>query len=198
MKRHKRTRRLTKRRQRKLQLRKKRIIEWTIYTGILIVVAFIAFLLVLGWGRQVNITGDAMLPTISNGDVVLVNRTAYSIRRPRLGDLVVIRAQANPSANDMIRRVVAVAGDEVIITDGKLSVNGEVIDTEGIGVLTPIDFSGTASTTFTIREGQFFVLGDNTANSIDSRMPDFGTIAREDIYGRPWFVLHGLSFGFIQ
>ena len=193
-----RKRNLTKRRMRKIQRRKQRVLEWTRYAGILVAVGFFAFLLVLGFGLQINVTGDAMSPTISNGDIVLVNRTAYTLRRLRLGNLIAVSADGNPSTNEIVRRVIGVAGDEVFISEGMLYINGEAVDLESMGVESPIAFAGTASSAYTVREDQLFVMGDHTSNSIDSRMPDFGMISRSDVMGRPWFVLHGQSFGFIR
>src|SRR5512140_1678419 len=100
---------------------------------ILAVLAFRAFLY-----EAVYIPSGSMIPTLEIGDYVIVEKWAYGARipltstaqltwsSPKRGDIVVLLAPPGNSRNDdLIKRVVAVAGDTVEIRDGALVVNGD-------------------------------------------------------------------------
>jgi signal peptidase I len=118
-----------------------------------------------------------MAPTLVAGDHVLVNKRAYREAPPHRGDLVVFRAPR--SGELLLKRVVAVAGDQVGIEDGVLVVDGrrprepytdpDAIDSVYFG---PVRVPPRA----------VFVLGDNRADSEDSR--DFGAVPADDVLGR--------------
>ncbi|MGH2942748.1 MAG: signal peptidase I [Solirubrobacteraceae bacterium] len=124
-----------------------------------------------------RIVSVSMAPTLGDGDQVLVDKRAYRTALPRRGDLVVFRA---PRTGDvMLKRAIGLPGDTVAIEDGILVVNErprrepyadpDAIDSVYFG---PVR----------VRAGSVFVLGDNRADSIDSR--DFGAVARRDLVGR--------------
>jgi signal peptidase I len=124
-----------------------------------------------------RIPSDSMAPTLVAGDHVLVDKRAYRDAAPRRGDLVVFRAPRTGEV--LLKRVVAVGGDTVGIEDGVLVVDGrrprepyadpEAIDSVYFG---PVR----------VRAGTVFVLGDNRADSEDSR--DFGAVPARDVIGR--------------
>jgi signal peptidase I len=124
-----------------------------------------------------RIPSTSMAPTIDAGDHVVVSKLAYRDALPGRGDLAVFHA---PVSGDVtLKRVVAVPGDRVGIEDGVLVVNGrqlneayadpEAIDSEYFGPVT-------------VRAGTVFVLGDNRADSVDSR--DFGAVRTDRLIGR--------------
>jgi signal peptidase I len=109
---------------------------WTL--TILAVLAFRTFLY-----EAVYIPSGSMLPTLQIGDYVVVEKWAYGARlpftasaqatwaSPRRGDVVVfLNPNGGASADDLIKRVVAVAGDKVEIRDGHLVVNGRPVERE--------------------------------------------------------------------
>ena len=62
-----------------------------------------------------------------------------------------------------------------------------------------LDFAGIAEKKITLGETEYFVLGDNSAGSDDSRLADIGNVKREDIGGKVWFVTNiGKNFGFVK
>jgi signal peptidase I len=112
---------------------KKEVIGWVL--TILAVLAFRAFLY-----EPVYIPSGSMIPTLEVGDYVIVEKWAYGLRfpftqsaqltwsTPKRGDIVVLLPPAgNPTNDDLIKRVVAVAGDTVEIRDGALVVNGKPV-----------------------------------------------------------------------
>ncbi len=129
-----------------------------------------------------RIDSGSMLPTLQAGDQVLVDKRAYRDALPRRGELVVFHA---PRTGDVtLKRAIGLPGDTVGIEDGVLVVNGRR-QTEPYADPEAIDsvFFGPVR----VRAGSVFVLGDNRADSVDSR--DFGAVARVDLIGRVRFRL---------
>jgi signal peptidase I len=149
--------------------------------GVLILVPLVILLLSLSTGgiKTFEVISRSMEPTLLVGDYVFVTGGSHY---PDRGDLVVFR---NPgSQNEMlVKRVLAVAGDTVSVKNGKIYVNSEMIkETGGLNL---------ENKEMTIEPQQFFVLGDNVANSYDSF--DFGPLEARDIAGHPTFIYWPLS-----
>lgn len=139
------------------------------------------------WG-PVRVPTESMSPSIAPGDVVWVLKAGYSLRlsHPQRGDIVLFRAPSNSQLPGklFIKRVVALEGDTVAMTDNQLMVNGRpatryVADmrygleqTQG-GARYPVDLQpGHAPATTlpqTIPPGAVYILGDNRGESEDSR-----------------------------
>lgn len=91
-----------------------------------------------------RIPSDSMMPTLLDGDFILVNKFAYGIRlpvinkkiiplgEPQRGDVVVFRYPRDPDI-DYIKRVIGVPGDEVTVRDRRLYVNGQEVDVQPLG-----------------------------------------------------------------
>lgn len=146
----------------------------------------LAFMVVYVVGMQVRAAGDAMLPTLEDGDIVLVNRYAYIIAKPKPGDLVVFLPNGNTALHYSIRRVVATPGQTVVVRDGDLYVDGSLHEL-GSGIT--IGDAGIAQTEYVVPKGQYFVLGDNPSASEDSRSANVGAVSIDTIAGRAWCCL---------
>jgi len=122
-----------------------------------------------------RIPSASMEPTLRPGDQALVDKLGG--RSPRFGDLVAFRAPRTREI--LLKRVVGVAGDTVGLEDGVLVVDGRRIH-EAYADPKAIDsvYFGPVK----VRPGRVFVLGDNRANSEDSR--DFGAVPTDRIIGR--------------
>ncbi len=125
--------------------------------------------------RQFTVTGVSMEPTLMPGDVVCyVGFTQVHYR-----DVVIF--DAGDVYGRVVKRVVGLPGDTIEITaDGHLLCNGTLQDEPYI-TLDP--FGNSAMAEITVAEGKLFMLGDNRANSIDSRDVRIGQISREDVRG---------------
>lgn len=163
----------------------------------IIVVCILAWMLVSFFGQRVSNAGDSMSPVLKNGDVVLINRIVYDARKPRRGEIIAFRPNGNENAHYCIKRVVGLPGETVQIKDGKIYIDGKV---QKKNVYTSdLDFAGIAEKKLTLGETEYFVLGDNSAGSDDSRLADIGNVKREDIGGKVWFVTNiGKNFGFVK
>ena len=79
------------------------------------IVLLIAFVLVYCAGMRVNVVGNSMEKTLSDGSVVLVNRFVYNIKEPKAGDVVVFLPNGNEKSHYYIKRVIGVNGEKVTI-----------------------------------------------------------------------------------
>lgn len=172
----------------------KTAIEWGTE---IIVVCILAWMLVSFFGQRVSNAGDSMSPVLKNGDVVLINRIVYDARKPKRGEIIAFRPNGNENAHYCIKRVVGLPGETVQIKDGKIYIDGKV---QKKNVYTSdLDFAGIAEKKLTLGETEYFVLGDNSAGSDDSRLADIGNVKREDIGGKVWFVTNiGKNLGFVK
>ena len=131
---------------------------------------------------------------------VLVDKISYRLKEPKAGDVVVFdRVTMNSEEfqhDDLIKRIIGVPGDIVEIKDCVIVVNSVILAEEylvGQGdALSPGDSCVLAdmSAVF-VSEDQFFVMGDNRAESFDSRA--FGTVKRSDIRGRAFVLIWPLD-----
>jgi signal peptidase I len=127
------------------------------------------------------IPSESMVPTLEVGDHVYVNRLAYVRTHPSRGDIVVFD-HPREHGTDLIKRVVAVGGDEVAGHDGKVWVNG-------VASGPSYDFAARE-----IPHDNVFVMGDNRDNSSDSRV--WGTVPEGLLVGRAfviWWNPHALA-----
>ena len=127
------------------------------------------------------IPSESMEPELQIGDRLLVSKLSYRIGDPSPGDIVVFRTPdqlRDPQTAELVKRVVAIGGQTVGATDGRLIIDGTPVNEEYLStdvytrdfgpVLVPADF--------------VFVMGDNRFSSQDSRY--FGPIHRSEIIGR--------------
>lgn len=152
--------------------------------GALVVVAAIAVLLSTFVFPVIQVSGDSMEPTLSDGDVlVLINTDNYSS-----GQLCCIAWQNKL----LIKRVIALPGDVVDIDQyGTVSVNGVILNEpyvtdKSLGEC-DLDFP------YQVPEGTFFVMGDRRASSIDSRSSAVGSVDGDQIVGRVLFKVWPLG-----
>jgi len=123
------------------------------------------------------IPSGSMIPTLEIGDRVLVNKFIYRFMEPKRGDIIVFRSVDN-SKEDLIKRVVGVPGDKIAVRGGKLFMNGKPQKEPYTNKKLP-DRSFYAKTT--VPKNHVFVMGDNRANSADSRV--FGALPEKNIEG---------------
>lgn len=157
------------------------LFSWGLLTAGAVVLAVI---LMMGFGKRMEMSGDAMEPTLANGRYVLVDRLRYQLSRPAADDIIVFRGNGN-RVRTYIRRVVAVSGDTVRIENGVLYVNGEARDDPDFDKM---ENAGIAAQEITLNSGEYFVLGDNRNNSEDSRSENIGVVRLDMIVGRAWHI----------
>lgn len=172
--------------QRRYQENKKLLTVCKWITDILIVI-LLAYTLTTFLSERVVAAGNSMQPVIENEDTVLINRLAYSFHGPDRYSIVAFQIKGVESSKVYIKRVIGLPGETIRIYDGKVYINGQILqdDVSQDDILT----AGLASEELTLGEKEYFVLGDNRNNSEDSRFANVGIVNEEDIIGSVWFIL---------
>lgn len=156
-----------------------------------------AYTLVYFVGLRTSVVGQSMAETLNGGDEILVNRFIYKVTNPKPNDIVVFLPNGNEKSHYYVKRVIAVPGDEVLIEDGTVYVNGEEFSEEIQGA--SIEETGLAGEALALGPDEYFVLGDNRNNSEDSRYANIGNVKKEYIEGKAWFIVSPFDkLGFIQ
>lgn len=151
--------------------------------------------------QQFYISGPSMESTLFQDDRVLVNKLSYRFSDISRGDVVVFDRVTTSGGvvahDDLIKRVIAVGGDTIAIQRCAVVVNGAPIAEPYLDA--PIDPTGDLGSqcrvvdmpTLTVPDDQVFVMGDNRAESFDSR--SFGTIPKKLVIGRAFAVVWPLA-----
>jgi signal peptidase I len=132
--------------------------------------------------QTVHVLGSSMSLTLHDNDLLVASKISYKIHDPQRGDIIVFKPP-NEDSRDFIKRVIALPGDKVRITNSVVYINGQVLHepylperwtynnnwpADGQDKLVPAD--------------QYFVMGDNRNHSSDSR--SFGFVERDAILGK--------------
>ena len=135
------------------------------------------------------VDGASMDYTLEDGQLVLINKFVYNIKDVKRFDVVVL--DNTKEGDKIIKRIIALPNETIEYNNNQLYINGKRVEEN-------YEFTDTVDFTYTTKDGEYFVLGDNRNNSKDSRWPDVGNIEREDIIGRAWVRIWPLDdFGMI-
>lgn len=142
-----------------------------------ILLSLVLFLAINTVSERIRVESISMQPTLYAGDMVIVNKLAYRFNNsPHRGDVIVFKYPPDPESIPYIKRVVGLPGDQVHIANGKVYIDGQLIDEPYLKVST------NRGGDWTVPDKQLFVMGDNRNNSRDSRA--WGFVPFENIIGR--------------
>ncbi|MBN2550729.1 MAG: signal peptidase I [Anaerolineales bacterium] len=144
-----------------------------------VLLSAVLFLAINAVSARIRVDGSSMLPTLENGEFVIVNRLAYKLGSPQHGDVIVFRFPRDPE-QEYIKRVIGLPGDRVKIMDGLVYVNDELIDEPYIAA------SPNYQSEWLVPEEALFVLGDNRNNSSDSH--NWGPVPLQYVVGRALLI----------
>ena len=158
-------------------VRGQNVFEW--YEA-LISAALVLVLIFSFFFRIIQVDGESMVPTLQNGDKLVVWGAGYE---PQRGDVVIVDSYT-AYGKPLVKRVIAKGGDTVSIDyeTGTVMVNGEVLQEDYIAEPTYLGYD--VEFPYTVPEGTVFVMGDNRNASLDSRSTYVGCIDERDILGR--------------
>jgi len=149
----------------------------------------ICVLLLVFVGRTVSVIGSSMVPTLEDGNRLIISKLFYE---PEYGDIVVLR---KPSFDDrpIVKRVIATEGQTVNIDfdEGVVYVNGIKLDEPYTN--SPTNEVEDFDEPVTVPEGCVFVMGDNRNRSTDSRTDSIGCVDTRYIIGKAYFRLTPLN-----
>ena len=136
--------------------------------------------------RVIDVKGTSMIPTLKDGDKMLVSGLFYE---PADGDIVVFKKDQYDPDKALVKRVIATEDQEVNIDfeTGEIWIDGVLLEEDYIAdlTLTKLDFMGPK----TVPKGCVFVLGDNRNMSIDSRKAEIGMVDKRLILGKVYAVI---------
>lgn len=163
----------------------------------LALVILAAYLIVTFVGQRTEVNGSSMENTLNNGDNLIVDKISYRLGSPKRFDVVVFPYPQNPSTY-FIKRVIGLPGETVQIdSSGKIYINGQVLE-ENFG-REVISNPGLAQEPIKLGEDQYFVLGDNRNNSMDSRDSRVGLISGKSMVGKAFLRIWPLNkFGLVR
>ncbi len=163
------------------------VVNWIVDV---IVVLSIAWFVVFAMGRQLVVSGQSMEPELSQGEVVLMNRIIYHLRKPERFDIVAFEKDGE-KGKYYIKRIIGMPGETIQIRDGVVYVNDQILEAED--GLRRAALAGLAEHPVTLGEDEYFLLGDNRESSEDSRFVNVGNVKAEQIGGIVWFRIRALS-----
>ncbi|MGZ3498685.1 MAG: signal peptidase I [Vulcanimicrobiaceae bacterium] len=153
-----------------------RQLHWRSVASVTLQIAVLGLLLLAFFVRMPQVSGLSMAPHIASGEFVLINTVAYRVHAPLRGDIIAFHHDG-PTPEIFIKRIVALPGDTVRIDRGTVYVNGAPL-TEPY-VRYPDDRSFPQ---VTVPPDSLYVLGDNRADSDDSRF--WGFVAENQVLGK--------------
>jgi len=142
-----------------------------------ILLTIIIFLVLNTATGRFQVRGSSMEPTLHDGQYLVISKLTYWIHPPERGDIIVFHPPDNP-AEDYIKRIVGLPGEQVEIQSGQVWVDGILLEEPYIA--NHSSYSGSWS----LGDGEYFVLGDNRSNSSDSHT--WGMLPQENIVGKAW------------
>ena len=149
----------------------------------------------------------SMQNTLQPGEHLLIDKITPRFDDYSRGDIIVFHPQGRNDQTPYIKRVIGVGGDQVVLSEGEVLINGVSInETETqYTYASPEDNEPTFPTplggqnTWTIPQGQLFVLGDHRQASTDSRRETVGLVDTDDVVGRAWLRFFPLdTLGIVQ
>ena len=152
--------------------------------------ALVISAVILFFMRPTIVKESSMSNTLLNNDYVFVSKQSYTLfGEMEHGDIIVFKSgltTASGAKKLLVKRIIALPGDTISITGGKVYLNGEALDEP----YTKDGYTSTEMDEITIPENKLFAMGDNRQNSADSRSKSVGLVDFDDVVGKVVFRLY--------
>lgn len=179
--------------------------EWLDWIKALGIAAILAVVIRVFFFAPVVVDGPSMMPTLHNGDHMIVNKFSYLVGEPDRFDIVVFHATQN---KDYIKRVIGLPGEHIAYRDDVLYVDGQPLKepfieqrvkslSEGQSYTFDFKLENLPGDYQKIPENHVLLLGDNRTNSTDSRI--LGLVSTDQLVGETSLIYWPLDrFGFVN
>ena len=170
--------------------RRRAITEWFV---VLVVVVAASILIRTFAFQTFFIPSKSMEPTLYEGNRIMINKLSVEFGTINIGDVVVFKAppgveqDCGDAVTDLVKRVIGLPGDRLTSVGNTIYVDGKPLDQKWSVYPT----MGTPIGHITVPKGEYFMMGDNHANSCDSRT--WGAVPRADIIGKVFVKFWPLS-----
>lgn len=156
------------------------ILETVVFIGSIFIVVYLFIL------TPNQVKGSSMEPSFYSGDYILTSRITYKFRKPERGDVIVLKAPTNPDI-EYIKRVIGLPGDKILIKNGDVFINDQIMTENYIAAKTNLWEGGCVkeAVPYTVPQGELFVMGDNRPRSSDSR--EFCSIPEQSVIGQVFY-----------
>ena len=146
-----------------------------VLSGLLFLASQFSFL------KVVEVSGLSMYPTFNDGDTLLMSKVPYMFDNDCKRDDVIVFEKND---THYIKRVIGLPGETISIEDNNIMIDGAILDETFI----EDDVDYTDMDGMCLGDNEYFVLGDNRANSADSRESYLGAISKDLIHGKILFL----------
>ncbi len=159
------------------------IFRWLI---LILVAATVGYAFVTFCFQTVTVVGPSMHDTLSDGEIVIVNKLNYKLKDIKRYDIIAYKKIDSEGYYD-IKRVIGLPGETIQIKDGAVYINDVLL--EKLPFSEEILINGTAKDPYTLKKEEYFVLGDNVNNSEDSRFTNVGNIQKSEVLGKVIYIV---------
>jgi len=149
----------------------------------------VAFLIRFFLIQPFYVSGQSMEPNFHNNEYIIVDQVSYRFHAARRGDVVVFKYPMNV-AFSFIKRIVGLPGERISIQNGNITIYNQE-NPQGFAIkesYIPSNIMTLGDVDTVLKDGEYFVLGDNRPNSSDSRQ--WGKLPEHLIVGKVWVVLY--------
>ncbi len=162
------------------------LLDWAVD---IVIAGIIVYIITTFAFQNMYVIGGSMDPTLRNGEVVLVNKLTYLINQPSRYDIIAFKhTNMIQEKINFVKRIIGLPGDKIDIIDDEIYVNDQILkvpinEKHKHGIMK----AGSMSYPAIVPEDSYFVLGDNQANSVDSRYQEVGMIPKKEVIGKICF-----------
>ena len=159
-------------------------------TGLFLLLVLLVCYFLVNYGfRRTVVHNVSMQETLFDGDNIIMDEFSYNISDPKRYDIICFKSYREKEL--LIKRVIGLPGETVRISDGIIYINDkEIRDIKG---LEKIENPGLAGDGIALSDDEYFVIGDNRRESIDSRYSDVGNVRRCEILGKASLIIWPLN-----
>lgn len=175
----------------------KKFLKEALQTSLILLAALLISLFIVTFiGQRTVVDGESMENTLFHGDNLIVDKISYRFNDPERFDVIVFPAHYD-SGIYLVKRVIGLPGETVYIDEeGRIYIDDELLE-EDFGKEVILS-AGMAREPITLGPDEYFVLGDNRNESLDSRDYMVGNIRRDEIIGRAWVRIYPFDqIGFV-